>query len=197
MADAMNKVRIADLPDTSSIDPESYVIIERPGIGKGTFKSTVGDLQQAITVSAEVIKRNHLVDIRIQDINGETNASITEPTASIHDNGDGTATITITDFSGQTTSTVVSSIAIDLQPTQGSSNFVTSGTIYDVQQSILNRISPIEQHMATVDSTLTTHTNRLDELYTQISSLGSAVSNLGTLVDYLNNHAIVDTHSNS
>jgi len=53
----MAQTRIADLPTTSEINPESFVIIERPGVGQGTYKSTVGDLQDAITVHANVSHR--------------------------------------------------------------------------------------------------------------------------------------------
>ena len=106
----MAQVRIADLPNTSVIDPQSYVIIERPNIGEGTFKSTVGDLQKAITVTANVTQVDQLTRIYISDINGETEAYIVTPTANVMQDGVNT-TITITDALGETQAVIVTPTA--------------------------------------------------------------------------------------
>ena len=140
----MAQVRIADLPNTSNIDPASYVIIERPGIGEGTFKSTVEDLQKAITVTASVEQSDTVTTIHVKDINSETSAQIVTPTAEITDNGDGTCTITITDTHGTTSEHVVQTVVIDSEPTKGSNHMVTSGTIYNLEQMIEDRLSQVE-----------------------------------------------------
>lgn len=122
---------VADLPSISNITPDSYTIIERPGTGMGTYKGTIADLQRAITVTASVTQEGSQAHIQVKDINGTTNAYVTAPTARVTNNGDGTSTITITDSSGTTTSTVVSSVIFDNEPTQGSTNLISSGTLYN------------------------------------------------------------------
>ena len=79
----MGKVTIANLPNTSTINPRNYVIVEKPGEGEGTFKSTVGDLQKAITVTANVTQVDNITTIYIKDINGETSAEVFTPVANV------------------------------------------------------------------------------------------------------------------
>ena len=80
-----DRVRIADLPSSSNVDKDSYMLVERPGIGKGTFKTTLGDIQEAITVRARVEQVDKLTTIYVKDITGEYQASILTPTAKIED----------------------------------------------------------------------------------------------------------------
>ncbi len=139
----MAQVRIADLPNTSVIDPQSYVIIERPGIGEGTFKSTVGDLQKAITVTANVTQEDQLTKIYISDINGETEAYIVTPTANVVQEGVNT-TITITDALGETKAVIVTPTAnvvqegnkstITITDAQGETQTVVTTPIANVKQ---------------------------------------------------------------
>lgn len=123
---------VADLPSISNITPDSYTIIERPGQGMGTYKGTIADLQKAITVKAGVYQEGSQTHIQIKDINGTTDAYVSSPTARVVNNGDGTSTIIITDGTGTTTSTVVSSVIFDNEPTQGSRNLISSGTLYEI-----------------------------------------------------------------
>lgn len=139
----MAQVRIADLPNTSVIDPQSYVIIERPEIGEGTFKSTVGDLQKAITVTANVTQEGQLTRIYISDINGETEAYIVTPTANVVQEGVNT-TITITDALGETQAVIVTPTAnvvqkdnrsiITITDAQGETQTVVTTPIANVTQ---------------------------------------------------------------
>lgn len=145
---AQAQTRVADLPTTESIESDSYVIIEKPGVGSGTYKGTVGQLQSAITVEANVTKQDNEVKIHIKDINGTTEETIVYPTATITDNHDGTSTITITDVDGTTTSAVVNLVTIDPEPTEGSNNMISSGTIYDILQSIDSRLASLEETAA-------------------------------------------------
>ena len=46
----------ADLPTTTDIAPENYIIIEKPGIGEGTYKGTIGDLQSGVTHDIEELQ---------------------------------------------------------------------------------------------------------------------------------------------
>lgn len=101
----MGQVRIADLPTTSKILPESFLIIERPGVGEGTFKSTVGDVQKATTSYATVSQQEDETYINLKDINGETNATIITPTVTIEEEQDLT-TISVKDYRGTTESTI-------------------------------------------------------------------------------------------
>lgn len=206
-------IRIADLPSAVDIDPQSYVIIEKPGVGDGTFKGTVGQLQEAITVEAEVTQEDNITTIHIKDINketteqivtpladvtrdandlisititdarGETQASfvvpsaavtrseqtitinmrdcsgsitsqqIVVPTARIVDNGDGTSTITLTDENGVTEDTIVNDIHVDSEPTEGSSNLLTSGVIYDALSEKADKVQGgTADNIVTLDS---------------------------------------------
>lgn len=95
----MGQVRIADLPTTPVVDAESYVIIERPGSGDGTYKSTVSDLQKAITVTAEVTQTDENVHIEVDDINGTTSADLVSPTVNITQE-DGVVNISSRDYRG-------------------------------------------------------------------------------------------------
>lgn len=176
----MAQVRVADLPTTSNIDPASYVIIERPGIGEGTFKSTVGDLQRAITVTAKVTKVDNVTTIYIDDINGHTEESIVAPRASIRDNGDGTCTIIVQDTSGTTSETIFKDPRIvDPEPTSGSNNLVTSGTVYNVQQQIYNRIEELQ-------SSISMQLNELEEkMHRDIEIVIDRVELLESLVELI------------
>ena len=148
MSDQIGRIRIADLATTSSVDKDSYVIIEKPGIGDGTYKSTVSQLQEAITVKAKVEQFDNITKISIDDINGHTEEEVFAPTAKIIDNNDGTITIIITDGEGQTQSTIVKDASIiDSQPVEGSNHFVTSGTIFDVQETLKNEIQLAKQEV--------------------------------------------------
>lgn len=158
----MAQIIIANLPTTSEINPESFVIIERPGIGQGTYKSTVRDLQEAITVHATVEQEDDVTTIRVQDINGTTEETIVTPTATITDNGDNTATITITDTHGVTSQTIVSRVVLDPLPTQGSPNMVTSGVIYSMKTLLEDRIGIAEGRIMMLESREDTAEDRLD-----------------------------------
>lgn len=141
----MGQVRVADLPVVTNVHPESYVIIERPGVGNGTFKATVRDLQQAIRCLASVKRQANIVRITIDDMNGHTEQDIFYPTARIVDNGDGTVTITLSDESGVTTQTVFSVAAgVDPEPQEDSPHIVTSGTVYNVQQNLQEQINSLQ-----------------------------------------------------
>lgn len=138
-------VRVADIPTIHQIDANSYMIVEKPGYEDGTFKATVGDLQQAITVHATVSQQNDVTTIRIQDINGATQETIVTPTATVRDNGNNTITITITDTNGTTQQTIVQNTAtFDPVPTEGSTNLVSSGTVYTAIQALASRITQLE-----------------------------------------------------
>ena len=145
---AQAQTRVADLPNAESIEADSYVIIEKPGVGLGTYKGTVGQLQEAITVEANVTRQDNEVTIHVKDINGETHETIVYPKATIVDNHDGTSTITIVDADGTTTSQVVNLVTLDPEPTEGSSNMITSGTIYNLLQSIDTRLASLEETAA-------------------------------------------------
>lgn len=167
----MGQVRIADLPSSTNVDKDSYMIVERPGVGDGTYKTTLGDIQEAITVRAKVEQEDKLTTITVKDITGEYQASILTPTAKIVDNGDNTATITITDTDGTTESTVVSKVVIDAQPTEGSPNMVTSGTLYTLLKNITDdqshdesRLSIVERHLASLESNFQILQNKFDAL---------------------------------
>ena len=142
---AEGQVRVGDLPVVHSVDRNSYLIVEKPGYQEGTFKATVGDLQDAVTVHASVTQADNVTTIQIDDINGHTEASIVTPTASVRDNGNNTITITITDTNGTTQQTIVQNTArFDPQPTEGSNNLLTSGTIYTALQALIQRITTLE-----------------------------------------------------
>lgn len=142
------QVRVADIPTLHGIDAHTYIIVEKPGYQEGTFKSTVGDLQSAISVTASVTQVGNVTTISIHDINQDTQAEIVTPTASIRDNGDNTITITITDTNGTTQQTIVQNVAqFDPAPTEGSTNLLTSGTIYTALQALVQRISQLETAM--------------------------------------------------
>lgn len=141
----MGQVRVADLPVVTNVYPESYVIVERPGIGNGTFKSTVRDLQQAIRCLASVERQANIVKITIDDMNGHTEQDIFYPIARIADNGDGTVTIILSDESGVTTQTVFSvASGVDPEPEEGSPHIVTSGTVYNVQHNLQEQINSLQ-----------------------------------------------------
>lgn len=55
---AQNGTRVADLPDVDQITPESYLIIEKPGYGQGTFKGTVAQLTDGISIDVTEIKEH-------------------------------------------------------------------------------------------------------------------------------------------
>lgn len=191
---------IANLPTTSEINPQSFVIIERPGIGQGTYKSTVGDLQEAITVHANVIQEDNITRITVTDINGTTQAviftplatvnqegklttititdlhgttteQILTPTAKIVDNGDNTATITITDTEGTTEDTIISRVILDEEPTEDSPNFLTSGVIYAVQQALSSRIDTDDTRIDDAEARIAETERRLNEAEQRIAYL--------------------------
>lgn len=165
----MAQVRIADLPTTAAIDPESFVIIERPGIGDGTFKSTVGDLQEAITVTATVEQADNITTIKIDDINGHTEEDIFTPTAVVRDNGDGTLSIIITDAAGVTQQTIVKDVrAIDPEPTPGSNNIVTSGTIYNMEQDLIDKIDHVDE---VIDARIDSLSDQVNDKFSQIDNM--------------------------
>lgn len=138
-------VIIANLPSIHSIDPNSYLIVEKPGFEEGTFKATVGELQEATTVHAAVTQANNVTTISIKDINGTTSEQIVTPTATVRNNGNNTITIEITDTNGTTQQTIVQNAAqFDPQPTQGSNNLLTSGTVYTALQALIDRIGALE-----------------------------------------------------
>lgn len=147
-------MRIADLPNISDIDPDSYVIVETPGQGEGTYKGTVGDLQRAITVEASVseVPSEKKVLIHVKDINGETNEYIVIPQASVKNNFDGTSTLTVVDAYGQTQSIFINTVSLDPWPTQGSTRLVTSGSLYTEFESDRDRITDVEVRLADAES---------------------------------------------
>lgn len=141
----MNQVIIANLPISEVIAPENFIIIEKPGIGEGTYKSTVGDLQRAITVSGHVEQEGNVVKFIVTDINGTTEATINTPQAEIVDNGDGTMSFIVTDATGTTRVDFIRDTRmVDPRPIPGSNNILTSGTIYNVETSLLSRIDELE-----------------------------------------------------
>lgn len=81
----MAGVIIADLPDISEVSPDNYVIVEKPNLGAGTYKATVGDLQKATTVTTEIITEetsdHEIIYITITDINGAHVGTIFVPIA--------------------------------------------------------------------------------------------------------------------
>ena len=125
------QIRIADLPTMTDVSKENFLLVERPGYQEGTFKCTVSDLQQAVTVTASVTRSGQDTTIKIDDINGHTEDTIVTPTATVVDNHNNTSTIFITDTTGESHTTVVNKVVIDTAPTQGSPNLLTSGTLYD------------------------------------------------------------------
>lgn len=145
---AEDRVRVADLPSIHNLDANSYMIVEKPGYNEGTFKTTVGDLQRAISVAASVTQVGTITTIHIHDINGDTEANITTPTASVVNNGDNTITITITDANGTTQETIVDARNFDPQPTQGSNNLLTSGTVYTAIQALTQTIQSLSQSLS-------------------------------------------------
>lgn len=146
-----NQIRVADLPNAEVVDGQSYVIIEKPGLGQGTYKSTVRNLQNAITVKAEVTDTEESTKIEVTDIDGTTESTIVKPIAHIHDNGDGTCTITMRDASGVTTETIVQSVIIDPIPTEDSNHMVSSGTVFTVNKNLQENIDSLENKMNWID----------------------------------------------
>lgn len=150
-------VIIANLPTAHLIDKNSFVLIEKPGYQEGTFKSTVGDLQESITVRAAVTQANNVTTISIHDINQDTQAQIVTPTATVRDNGNNTITITITDTNGTTRQTIVKNTAqFDPVPTENSNNLVSSGTVYTALQALASRITTLENQLNGVTIRLVT-----------------------------------------
>lgn len=141
-------IRMKDLPKALSVDPESYVIIEKPEEGVGTYMATVRELQEAITVTANVRDVDRIIRISIDDINGHTQTDIYRPKASVKDNGNNTVTITCTDDSGTTEETVIQgTVVTDPEPTPGSGNFLTSGTLYNEFEAIKQQIQAMQQEV--------------------------------------------------
>ena len=169
----MGQVRIADLPSSTNIDKDSYMVVERPGVGDGTFKTTLGDIQEAITVRAKVIREGYTTTIVVKDITGETEVALQIPTAKVVENGDNTITLTLTDTDGSTSSTVVSRVEVDAEPTQGSPNFVTSGTVYNIvdeQQHDESRITSAEQRITVLEQRFTDLQNQFNALRDDVVS---------------------------
>lgn len=146
-----DRVRIADLPSSSVIDKDSYMIVERPGQGEGTYKTTLGEIQEAITVRAKVEQVDKTTTIYVKDITGEYEASIITPTAKVVDNGNNTATITITDTDGTTETSLVTRVVMDSHPTEDSPNLISSGEVWKIaneQQTDEGRITDLETNLA-------------------------------------------------
>lgn len=174
----MAQTRIADLPTTSEINPQSFTIIERPGIGQGTYKATVGDLQDAITVHATVEQEEDVTTITVTDINGTTQEKIVTPTAKITDNGNNTATITITDTHGTTTDTIVSRVLLDPFPIEGSPNMLTSGSIYQVRTLLEERIEAAEQRISVTESREDAADARMDSMDARMDRIEARIDRL-------------------
>lgn len=210
----MGQVRVADLPSTDNIAKENYVIIEKPGQGDGTFKSTVSDLQKAITVTAKVEQVENVTKILIDDINGHTEGQVVAPTARIRDNKDNTVTLTVMDASGTQSITLLRDSRIpDSEPTEFSNNILTSGTLYNEFQKIkqssetstadlLAKIEELDNktseqfntvtaHLTTIDSKLDEIDERLDEHDTSISILTESLSDLTDRVELIEANAIL------
>lgn len=148
-------VRVADLPSTSNIDPNSYTIIEKPGYGEGTFKSTVRDLQNAITVTANIQKVGDETIIRIKDINGETSESLFNPSARVVDNGNGTVTIWTRDAQGETSVTILKDgVIVDPVPIIGSNNLITSGELYNLFNDFQKQIKNLDDRVAILEAAI-------------------------------------------
>lgn len=180
-----NRVRIADLPTSHIIDPDSYLIVERPGEGEGTYKCRLGDIQGITSVEADVKQVDEVTTIRIKDNRGETSATIITPTAKIIENSDNTYTIIITDAHGTTETTAVSSIVFDTKPAEGSENAVTSGGLWDIVQSQDQRFSQIET-IQTDQSGLITNIQQVQtEQSTSISEIKGVQSEQATLIESL------------
>ena len=177
----MGQIRIADLPSTNQIDGDSYVIIEKPEVGAGTYKAKVNQLQRALIVYANVTRTDDTVTIYLKDITGQSSESIViphasvtksgrridinmsdedgstsaflfDPVARVIDNGDNTITLQLSDSSGTTQSTIIKSVQVDPHPTQGSTNFVTSGEIYSIVQSLTQQITNLQTRIATLEN---------------------------------------------
>lgn len=161
----MGQVRIADIPSTENIDAESYVIIERPGKGYGTYKSTVSDLQKVITVTANIKQVDDVVTISISDINGSTSDQFVIPSATMEDNGDNTVTFTVKDTEGTSSITLLrDSRLVDPTPTEGSQNIVTSDTIFNIQQSIQSAFTAVSERLDDISNKIEDIQSRLDEI---------------------------------
>ena len=140
----INTVRISDLPSVrDGIAKGSYVLIDNPIDGEGTYKATVEQLQSVISVDAKVTQSHGVVTISIKDVNGQTIQSFHIPDARVEEGSD-TCVITVTDSNGDTTTaTVLKSVPIDTTPTEGSSRAITSGAVYDLAQQIANPVLPV------------------------------------------------------
>lgn len=162
-----DRVRIADLPTSTVIDKDSFMLVERPGEGTGTYKTTLGDIQEAITVRAKVEQIDNITNIYVKDITGDYEASIFTPTAKVEDNGNNTTTITITDGSGTTQSTVVSRVIFDPYPIEDSNNLVSSGVVYNIK-------AEQDSHQATIENLI----EQLEALTERVVTLEERVATL-------------------
>lgn len=181
----MGQIRIADLPSTTQIDGDSYVIIEKPEVGDGTYKAKVFELQKAVLVTANVTRAGDVITISIQDYSGRTSetltipkakvttvgntitiemkdesgtstATVTNPTAQIIDRGDGTSEIIMTDSTGTTSSVVVNNtFHFDPEPTEGSTNLISSGAVYDSNKQLADDILVLSDDMSSLKLRLT------------------------------------------
>ena len=166
------QIRLADLPDALGLTGDDFIIIERPGIGVGTYKSTIRELQAATTVTAVVSQDQNVTTITVHDINGISEEKIVTPTARIDYIGGNELRITIQDTFGETTETFVKNIAqLDPEPIEDSSNFLTSGTIYTVQQDLKDDISHVDADLSDqIDNLNTTLTDKINNLDTAVNN---------------------------
>lgn len=179
-----DKIRIADLPESTTLDANSFMIVERPGVGTGTFKATLRQIQEAITVSAKVEEIDKEVTITIQDITGQSSVSMLIPTAKITDNGDGTSTLVLTDIDGTTQSIIINSLVFDDEPTEGSINIVNSGVVWsslnsqkeDIQEAINELQQTTNQKFAALQEQLTVLQEDNIQLKDRVTTLETTVS---------------------
>ena len=164
-----DRVRIADLATSAVVDKDCYIIVERPGYGEGTYKATVGDIQEVTAVRAKVTQEGKLTTIWIKDMTGEYEASILTPTAKIVDNGDNTSTITIIDTDGTTECTVVNLIILDPHPIEGSNNLVSSGTVWNIQQDVATEHTRIDNVQSDLDDTKQQLTSEMEDIKQQLT----------------------------
>lgn len=141
---SQDRVIIKNLPTIEEVSPDGYMIVETPDEGFGTYKAKIRDIQHATIAYVNITKDGKVITITCRDITGETSETITEPTAKVVDNGDGTCTFTLTDVDGQTEVTILSYPHTDPQPTPGSDNFITSGTLYDIFTSINEKLTVLQ-----------------------------------------------------
>lgn len=65
---AEDKIRIADLPEITDVSGEDYLIVERPGIGEGTYRATIEDIYEGGGID-ELKQRVSQLENAVSEIN--------------------------------------------------------------------------------------------------------------------------------